>query len=109
MRVSSATVFLYVTELKELEAMLTQEVIPWKERWKQEGIEAGIQLGIVEGIEKGLHTGMVRQLRRQLSLRFGPLPEWVDERLNAADVPQLEEWADRILDARTMDDVFQTP
>jgi hypothetical protein len=31
--------------------------------------------------------------------RFGPLPEWAAARLDAAHADQLEQWADRVLDA----------
>jgi hypothetical protein len=105
-----------VRDFKEVKPMLGKDIIPWTERWKQEGIQAGIQLGMQEGFEKGIEKGIEKgmaaharsQLRRLLSRRFGPLPGWTEDRLDAANIEQLEEWADRILDAQTMDDVFQT-
>ncbi len=45
-------------------------------------------------------------LRRQLTRRFDGLPGWVEERLAEANREQLESWADRVLDAKRLEDVF---
>ena len=45
-------------------------------------------------------------LRRQLLRRFGPLPEWADTGLSEAGITQLEVWCDRILEARTLEEVL---
>jgi hypothetical protein len=45
-------------------------------------------------------------LRRQLHKRFGELPEEIELRLNNATLAQLEVWADRVLDARTVEEIF---
>ncbi|MDR2690310.1 MAG: DUF4351 domain-containing protein [Azoarcus sp.] len=45
-------------------------------------------------------------LIRQLTYRFGPLPQWARVRLNAADSAQLEAWFDASLDARSLTDVL---
>jgi len=46
-------------------------------------------------------------LRRLLTQRFGPLPDRVEQRLQAATVQNLERWADRVLDAQRLDEVFR--
>ena len=46
-------------------------------------------------------------LRRLLTRRFGPLPDEVEQRLHAATVQELERWADRVLDAQRLDEVFR--
>ena len=38
--------------------------------------------------------------------RFGPLPPAVADRLQNAPAADLEAWAENVLDARTVDDVF---
>ncbi|HEX9732209.1 MAG TPA: hypothetical protein VGG06_09515 [Thermoanaerobaculia bacterium] len=38
--------------------------------------------------------------------KFGPLPAEVVDRLERADVDQLLAWSDRVLTARTLDEVF---
>jgi hypothetical protein len=35
------------------------------------------------------------------------LPQWVQERVQQADVPQLERWGERLLDARTLTELFE--
>ena len=43
---------------------------------------------------------------RQLSMRFGPLPDEVRARVQSATPPQLDIWVERVLTATTLDDVF---
>ena len=50
--------------------------------------------------------GEAQILRRQLTRRFGPLPDWVEAKLSEASTDTLELWADRILDAATFEEVF---
>lgn len=45
-------------------------------------------------------------LLRQLKKRFGPLPESVVERVNAAGAATLETWLDRVLTEATLDDIL---
>ncbi|MBF0419688.1 MAG: DUF4351 domain-containing protein [Magnetococcales bacterium] len=45
-------------------------------------------------------------LIRQLQRRFGTVPEWVHEKIAKADLPALEEWSLRFVDAQTLDAVF---
>ncbi|MDR2452489.1 MAG: DUF4351 domain-containing protein [Candidatus Accumulibacter sp.] len=50
-----------------------------------------------------------RFLARQLSRRYGPLPEWARERLRRADAAQREAWADAVLDAASLAEVVGAP
>ena len=68
------------------------------EEWKAEGIQIGQAMGKAEG-KADLQ---LRQLRR----RFDPLPETVMAKVRNASENQLNEWADNILGARTLDMVF---
>ena len=45
-------------------------------------------------------------LKRQLELKFGPLPPAALQRLDEADADQLFQWADRVVAATTLDEVF---
>ena len=76
------------------------------ERLLNEGLEKGIQKGIQKGRLEGRQEGEVSMLARQLTRRFGPLHEAILQRLQQADSVDLERWADNILDARTLDEVF---
>lgn len=59
-----------------------------------------------EGREEGRVEGEAAVVRRLLERRFGPLPESARNRLAAADADTLLVWADRLLDAATLEDVF---
>jgi hypothetical protein len=41
-----------------------------------------------------------------LTRRFGPLPQWAIERLKGATDERVDLWADRVLDAASLTDVF---
>lgn len=79
--------------------MLAERVKKWTEEWKQQGLE--------QGLERGIPQGEAQILRRQLARRFGPLPDWVEAKLAQASTDQLELWADRILDAESLEAVFR--
>jgi hypothetical protein len=46
-------------------------------------------------------------LSRLLERRFGQLPKWVFERINQANIHQLEEWSLKIFDVKQLKDVFK--
>jgi predicted transposase/invertase (TIGR01784 family) len=56
---------------------------------------------------EGEMTGERRVLQRLLSKRFGELPDWVVEKLKAADTEQLEAWTDEILTVASLDELFK--
>ena len=72
----------------------------------QQLIQQGRALGREEGLQKGLQKGRQETLRRLLVRRFGPLPADAVARLNAATVDELDGWLDRLLVARSLDEVF---
>lgn len=74
------------------------------EQWKAEGFQMGEIKGKAAGIEAGKADILLRQLRR----RFGSLPESVQGRVQCASEDQLNEWAEAVLDASTLDAVFGT-
>jgi flagellar biosynthesis/type III secretory pathway protein FliH len=74
-----------------------------------EGIEQGIEKGIEQGIEKGIEKGARALLERQLRTKFGELSPDAQARLEAAPRADLEQWADRVLTAATLDEVFSAP
>ena len=61
------------------------------------------------GIGKGLQQGEATLLRRQLVRQFGPLPSWAEQRLEQASLEELEHWADRVLEASKLAEVFDLP
>ncbi len=68
------------------------------ERARVEGMQRGMQQGRVEG-ERAV-------LERLLHRRFGILSPEIAQRLNQASVADLETWAENLLDANTLEDVF---
>ena len=69
-------------------------------------IERGRKKWMAEGKLEGRLEGKLETLTRQLTRRFGPLPEWAAEQLRAATAEQFDLWADRVLDAASLTDVF---
>ena len=69
------------------------------------------QEGRLEGRQEGKREGRLeeasRLVRRLLMLRFGGLPDWAEDRLRQASTTDLERWADRILEAATLETVFE--
>jgi len=84
-----------MNELHEVQTMLAERVIEWTEEWKQQGLQQGLQ------------QGELLLLKRLLTHRFGVLPPWAEARLSQAGRAQLEQWAEVILDAKTLEEVFQ--
>lgn len=76
-------------------------------RGLQIGLEKGRQEGRREGRQEGRQEGLRTILTRQLQRRFGELPAPALARIAAADSSQLERWADRVLDATSLDDVLR--
>ena len=56
--------------------------------------------------EEGRQEEAAATLRRLLSLRFKTIPGWVEDLLKNAEKVDLEKWTDRILDAKTVEEVF---
>jgi predicted transposase YdaD len=72
----------------------------------QEWIDEGKAQGLLQGMEQGIARGQARLLTRQLTRRFGTLPAEVTIRIDEADTETLDTWGERLLDARTLDEVF---
>lgn len=59
-----------------------------------------------QGRKEGELDGWRKILVLQLRVRFGDLAEGVVERIRAAGREQLESWTERVLTARTLDEVL---
>lgn len=62
--------------------------------------------GREEGLEKGQIQGAADVLSTLLTLKFGPLPDWVLAHLRQADETAVKNWTARILTAQRFEDVF---
>ena len=76
------------------------------ERGQMTGRIEGKLEGMLEGRLEGKLEGKLEALTRLLTRRFGPLPEWVAERLSSASVEQVEAWFDSGVDAATLTEVL---
>jgi hypothetical protein len=65
-----------------------------------------IEQGIERGIEQGVQRGEARMLLSLLRLRFGELPDAVQQRIESADADTLLLWSERVLTARTLTEVL---
>ena len=59
-----------------------------------------------EARQEGLHAGELTVLRRQIEKRFGVLPTWASEKLTALSASELEDLSERVLDAKTVDELL---
>ena len=77
---------------------------------RDEGMRQGRDEGMRQGRDEGMRAGRVAGgrtlLERLLRRRFGPLSPAVSDRLHGASAADLEAWAENLLEARTLDDVF---
>ncbi|MDY0074133.1 MAG: DUF4351 domain-containing protein [Thauera sp.] len=90
----------YVTSIERL---ATERGI---QRGMEQGLLQGLEQGLERGREQGLDQGKQAILDRQLSRRFGPLDTQTRVRLTTASSEQLDLWAERLLDADSIDEVF---
>jgi predicted transposase/invertase (TIGR01784 family) len=80
----------------------------YRETGRREGLREGLREGEQKGRTEGRTEGRSAILLRQLARRFGPdaLDSDVQERLRTASPEQLDLWAERILDAGSIDEIF---
>ena len=76
-------------------------------RGKAEGMAEGKAEGMAEGMAEGESLGRTRLLLYQIRRRFGTLPEEVELKVRSAPASDLEAWADAVLSARSLDEVFR--
>jgi hypothetical protein len=62
---------------------------------------------LAEGRVEGRAEGRAEMLLRQLSVKFGPVSAEIEQRVRSADVAELDVWAERVLGAQAIDDVFR--
>jgi len=80
--------------------MLTIEKMTWADKIRAEGWR--------DGVERGKEQGARRVLLRLLGLRFGPVPEAVQRRVEAIEsLETLTDLADRVLIARSIEDLWE--
>jgi flagellar biosynthesis/type III secretory pathway protein FliH len=76
------------------------------EQWEKEILQRGKALGLDEGKALGLREGKRELLLHVLTARFPELPAWVRERVQIAPEARLDAWAERVVSASCLEDVF---
>ncbi len=92
---------------QDIEAIEGGTDMPYVTSVERLAIRRGMQQGLEQGLEQGRLEGKIEGLERLLVKRFGPLDEATRKRLDLATLEQLDRWTDRILDASTVDVVFE--
>jgi predicted transposase YdaD len=65
------------------------------------------QKGHREGRREGRQEGELTVLRRLIEKRFGPLPIWAGDKLAALPASALEDLSERVLDARSVEELLK--
>jgi predicted transposase YdaD len=78
------------------------------DRGKAEGLTQGLTEGLTQGRTKGRIEGGAKILISLLEKRFGSVSPQLRQRIYSADVPTLEKWVDRVLDAPDLQSVFES-
>jgi predicted transposase YdaD len=91
-----------INSLVEDKAMLAENI---ENLLKKERLEAR-QEGRLEGRQEGCQEEAQKILRKQISLKFGDLPTWAQQRLEQATPDQLEDWSAAILVADSLESLL---
>jgi hypothetical protein len=97
----------YPEEVAEMTRFAERFMEKGREEGLEQGLERGLEQGLEQGVKKGIRQGEAQMLLRQLTLRFGDLPQSAREHVESADPDTLLRWSERILTASTLDEVFQ--
>ena len=95
--------------------MLLERAERWPQEWRQEGLDEGLKKGLRKGLrkgreqgrEQGRRLGKAELLKDQASQRFGKLSPEDAKRFDRADVDTLDRWGRRLLEATTLEELFE--
>jgi hypothetical protein len=79
-----------IERLEEFKTMLDEKNPTWTAKW----------------LSKGEAKGEARVLKRQIQRKFGALSDEIRARIEAAGSEQLLDWADQLIMAQSLDEVF---
>jgi hypothetical protein len=92
---------------ERIRALLRDKVGPMVEERMLTTAEKLIASGEARGRAEGEARGRAAILVKQLTRRFGPLPDETQRQLENASIDELDTWAERILSAANLADVFR--
>ena len=76
-------------------------------REKAASMEEGLQKGLQKGLQVGKLEGTALLLQTLLQRKFGSVPEWAAVRITEAGTETLQQWALNVLEADTLEKVFE--
>jgi len=89
--------------------VLRQAIRTVKPEWEGSMLSLAAREWMAEGRAEGRAEGKAEIVLRQLRRKFGTLSPEIEERVLVANSDQLDEWSERLLDARTLAKVFDPP
>ncbi|MEE9346204.1 MAG: Rpn family recombination-promoting nuclease/putative transposase [Methylococcales bacterium] len=89
-------------DLVEIKSMLADRI----PQWIREGEQRGEARGETKGEARGETKGEASTLLKLLNLKFGTLPDRIEQQVNSADKRQLDLWVERVLTATTLDEML---
>jgi flagellar biosynthesis/type III secretory pathway protein FliH len=97
-------------DLEDFRTMLIERVEEWsreiearvEKKWLKKGLEEGLKKGLKQGLEKGRRELFLRQLE----VKFGQIDDRTRARVDTARSKSLLRWAERVLTAERLADVF---
>lgn len=98
-----------VAAKRVLKAMVDSGRYQYQSEFAKKYLAQGIAKGIEKGREEGRLEGEAALLAKQLTKKFGPLSAATKKRLEKASEKDLGRWAERILTAEKLTDVFAKP
>jgi hypothetical protein len=81
---------------------------PAKYEYQSEFARRYFSEGRAEGVATGRAEGAASVLAKLMALKFGALDLATAERLRSASTAELERWAEHLLTASSLEDVFRT-
>jgi len=95
-----------INDLVEIKTMLAQRIPTWIQEGELRGEARGKAIGEAQGEIKGEIKGEAKTLLKLLNLKFGAVPDWAEQKINAADKDQLDLWVERVLAVDSLDNLF---
>jgi len=99
---------------QQLERLSNDEETRWRALARERALHDEVSFvdsarreGLQQGAEKGRNEGRAALLAQLLTLKFGDLPDALQQLLIQADQAALEAWAERVLFAESLEDVFR--
>jgi len=97
----------YWQNVRRLERERKMEWIsPLEQVFIDKGWKRGVKQGVRQGLERGREEGAAILLEKQLTHRFGPLPQSARRKLAKADLQQLAAWSEAAFNAQTLKQVL---